>query len=999
MASATAAAAGLTTIGYEFRPARSLVRDASGSSCRLGGGVMIEVETDCRGYGPPCLDGEVSVSWRNADDEIIAGPVGLGTVTSWDTTTVHCSKRGTAVVMVNDVFRIARINGSLGPEQPIFLEGVGAEYDHTAAATPDGFFLSWTNADSTTVHGRFVHDDGSSDGPVLEVAAPEPGVLHGWTSPYLGAQLAAIATSSDRVVVSWVSRRIGTYHADVRAVLIDRSGTVGESIRLNQFSLGDTGDLELHGDDASTSIATWLNGNQGRVARRLAPDDSLPTTTTTTTTLDPRAVEFFPPQRLGDTDADYFSPLAGGALGRWFAGKATSTDDARRWTPADDGAIRATDDSGRWLGVRSSLEEDGTLAIVARSSDDDGATWSEPFDLYRSNLGAKWHGTRHLTLAAGSDGHWVAAWFERAQREDGPNRDDLLCGVRVAASFDRGATWQPAQTLLDTACDEVDALSLATDRAGGWVVVWSDDAVGVSRSLDNGATWSGALYPELGPAALRPAYLDVASTGAGSWLLVVQAFAKIVGGSAEDRLYSARSDDTGATWSVPERLFPAHTHFDGSDFSPSLACEANRCGLVWSSLDGDDGAGLDIDVFASFTTDGGGSWSAPRLVDQAARNDDFSDYEPELVVTPAGTWGVLWTVRTYGEPGRGVRFARSRGNCGDGAADGTEECDDANTVEGDGCDNICLVTGCGNTAVSPDEECDDGNFDETDECISDCRIARCGDGFMREEIESCDDGNAITTDACQADCSISFCGDGFVYDGVEECDLGAWMSDGGACLTSCRLARCGDGFIHEGVEECDDDNLENGDRCTKRCRIDRYCASSTDGGGLTASDALVVLKKAVGRRVRCPKKRCDLNDDGQVTSTDALRALRVAVGTLAADDCEERALVISLDSTNVLGSIQLHLDYFDAEGDIGGRADCTVLVREDVLWAFNVDAGNGYMNAGIVSLDGFRGPLDLVRCTWRGRPGTGTERMTLTVVDAADLNIDPVSVQVGMRLE
>jgi cysteine-rich repeat protein len=998
-ASATGAAAGLTTVGYEYRPARSLVRDATSSSCRLGGGIRIEVFTDCRGDGPPCLDAEVSVSWRNADDEVIAGPVGLGTVSSWDTTTVHCSKRGTAVLMVDDRFRIAHINGSLGAEHRILPDGVVSEYDHTAAATPEGFFLSWTNSGSTVVRGRFVRDDGTGDGPVLEIAAPETDVIHGSTSPYLGPQLAAIATSGDRVVVAWVSHRSGTYHSDVRAVLVDRSGTVGDAIRLNQFTLGEFSDLELHREDASTSIATWFNGNQGgAVARRVAPDDSLPTTTTTTTTLDPRAVEFFPPQTLGDSDSDYFFPLAGSTLGRWFAGKATSTDDARRWVPADTGAIRATDHSGRWLGIRDSLDDEGTLAILVSSSDDDGATWSEPFDLYRSNLGAKWHGVRPLTLAAGSDDHWIAAWFERAQREDGPNREDLLCGVRVAASSDRGATWQPARTLVSTECDGIDSLSLATDRAGGWLLAWSRDEVGVSRSLDNGATWSDPIYPELGPAALRPGTLDVAATGEGSWLLVVQSFAKIVGGSAEDRLYIARSNDTGATWSEPERLFPAHDDFDGGDFSPSLACGPGRCGLVWSSLDGDDGAGLDIDVFAAFTGDGGVSWSAPRLVDETARDDDFSDYEPELVVTPAGTWGLVWTVRTYGEPGRGIRFARSRGDCGDGVADGTEECDDANTVDGDGCDSICLVSGCGNTAVSPDEECDDGNSDETDECISDCRVARCGDGYLRGDIEPCDDGNTSTTDACQPECRASYCGDGFVYEGVEECDFGAGMADYGQCLTSCRLARCGDGFIHEDVEECDDDNLENGDRCTKRCRIDRYCGWSPDGGAITASNALVVLKKAVGRRVRCPKKRCDLDDDGHVSSSDALRALRVAVGSLAAGDCEERTLVFRLTSSELLGALQFHLDWDQAEGDFGARAECSVLL-DDVLSAVNVDAGRGFTNGGVVSLDGFRGPVDFMRCTWRGRAGTGTEKMTLDIVDATDPAGDLQSAAVEIRLE
>jgi cysteine-rich repeat protein len=45
--------------------------------------------------------------------------------------------------------------------------------------------------------------------------------------------------------------------------------------------------------------------------------------------------------------------------------------------------------------------------------------------------------------------------------------------------------------------------------------------------------------------------------------------------------------------------------------------------------------------------------------------------------------------------------------CGDGARCPQEQCDDGNSVDADGCDKNCTVTGCGNGIVTAGEECDD----------------------------------------------------------------------------------------------------------------------------------------------------------------------------------------------------------------------------------------------------------------------------------------------------
>ena len=138
------------------------------------------------------------------------------------------------------------------------------------------------------------------------------------------------------------------------------------------------------------------------------------------------------------------------------------------------------------------------------------------------------------------------------------------------------------------------------------------------------------------------------------------------------------------------------------------------------------------------------------------------------------------------------------GVCGDGMRRGTEECDDGNVDPLDGCSATCAVlkgfycfgalpywkcggsgdqcsAGCGSGTRSPEsaKECDDGNSINGDGCSGACRIEcgwtcaggnqstadscfeliACGDGF-RASSEECDDGNQIDGDGCSSSCGI-----------------------------------------------------------------------------------------------------------------------------------------------------------------------------------------------------------------------------------------------------
>jgi cysteine-rich repeat protein len=125
----------------------------------------------------------------------------------------------------------------------------------------------------------------------------------------------------------------------------------------------------------------------------------------------------------------------------------------------------------------------------------------------------------------------------------------------------------------------------------------------------------------------------------------------------------------------------------------------------------------------------------------------------------------------------------------------SEQCDDSNTDNGDGCSSTCqiesgfectsveaalsscnLICSNGNTEVSESEECDDGNVADNDGCSSTCLI---------EPLYQCDGSTTQSPDGTNSTCDIS-CGDGVKYS--------AHYS-----------------------EQCDDSNTDNGDGCSNTC--------------------------------------------------------------------------------------------------------------------------------------------------------------------------------------
>jgi cysteine-rich repeat protein len=132
--------------------------------------------------------------------------------------------------------------------------------------------------------------------------------------------------------------------------------------------------------------------------------------------------------------------------------------------------------------------------------------------------------------------------------------------------------------------------------------------------------------------------------------------------------------------------------------------------------------------------------------------------------------------------------------CGNNVREGSEECDDGNQIDTDGCTHLCMYAICGDGFVQAGkEECDDGNDDSTDGCTIACKKAGAGGGGSGG-------GSGNACDGAGTECKTDLLG---------ECRKGTLTCTNGtlACTTTTKPAAtdtCGNGLDDDCNGKVDD---------------------------------------------------------------------------------------------------------------------------------------------------------------------------------------------------
>lgn len=276
--------------------------------------------------------------------------------------------------------------------------------------------------------------------------------------------------------------------------------------------------------------------------------------------------------------------------------------------------------------------------------------------------------------------------------------------------------------------------------------------------------------------------------------------------------------------------------------------------------------------------------------------DDCQDIDPP---STNGGGPVVWPV----------------GWCGDGDLDDTtEECDDGNNVDSDGCNSNCQIetVDCGNGVLNTGEQCDDNNNIAWDGCSSICEI-ECGnwvidiilnDDGQIEGQEWCDDNNAISWDWCSSTCMLEY-----EPNTLLEFDSDDESEDEDEDEPT---PVCGNNIVEE-WEQCDDNNTDNWDGCSDTCQFE--------------GDTLCVQLEVISWQAEPEEFMLQINADTWpgaslcIPASDTDDPSTFVAGAAVIDwyeiesyagDCSEQWVFAAIPGTCVISVIQSHC-YADAD--------------------------------------------------------------------------------------
>ncbi|MDQ3036604.1 MAG: glycoside hydrolase, partial [Myxococcota bacterium] len=220
------------------------------------------------------------------------------------------------------------------------------------------------------------------------------------------------------------------------------------------------------------------------------------------------------------------------------------------------------------------------------------------------------------------------------------NRSGSL-DLQLRRSVDSGATFAATEQRIDTGSAAGASASFSPDIAangtGVWVV-WVDDRdmgsfdIWANRSSDSGATWLGSAVKLDGDPLPHDSIEP--HVIAPSAANVIVSWIDYRSGFSD--VYATRSTSGGASWSAPERLDTGSAAGATGSFDVDLGGSGSLIAAVWA----DDRAGA-FDIFANFSLDGGATWQ-PQDYRLDSSSAGSSDSRRPSVWVGSGAFHVVW---------------------------------------------------------------------------------------------------------------------------------------------------------------------------------------------------------------------------------------------------------------------------------------------------------------------------------------------------------------------